>query len=153
MRLLAMSFAVVLLASCSGNLRRSEGRTLDATDSRWLEHRLSVEIADRDAILRDRSWSSPQVLVRLDGEILVSSPLQAAVTESMLAHGAIVHADPSPGDAKLVITLTAMPGPADADTRTTSYLANAELRTADGVVLDIIRLQIDKRWKPQPKWK
>lgn len=153
MRLLALGLTAVLLTACSANLRRSEGRVLDASDSRWLEQRLASEIAERSALITERSWSPPQILARLDGEVLSTSPLQAAISEALLSHGVVVHADPQTGDARMVVTLTCKAGPDTEGLRMASYIADAELRSADGVVLDIIRLQIDKRWKPQPKWK
>ncbi len=154
MRALPLLILALLLAGCSAsNVRSSDGRLLDASDSRWLEQRLAAELAERATILRDHAWAPPQILVRLDGEVLVISPMQAAIVEAMLAHGATVHAEPMSGDAGVTVTVTAMAGPEAGDMRQTTYRADAELRSAAGAVLDIIRLQVDKRWKPQPKWK
>jgi hypothetical protein len=153
MRALLTTILVLLLAGCSSNVRSSDGRVLDASDSRWLEQRLAAEIAERGPIVQAHSWASPQVLVRLDGEVVVISPVQAAITEALLSQGAIVHAEPMSEDGRIVVTLTAMPGPESGSLRQTTYLAVAEMRSATGTVLDMIRLQVDKRWQPQPKWK
>lgn len=153
MRALSLLVILMLVAGCSGNVRHSDGRSIDGDDLVWLQDRLAGELADRGGIVRAHSWAPTQILVRLDGEVVLISPLQAAIGAALLAQGATVHADAMPGDAGITVTLTATAGPSADDLRSTTYLAEAELRSAAGTVLDIIRLQIDKRWKPQPNRK
>ncbi|MBN8526090.1 MAG: hypothetical protein J0M02_12215 [Planctomycetes bacterium] len=141
------------LAACGSLTRSSSGPTLDADDQAWLADTIAAQLEDRSDLLRSRAWCLFPIILRLNGEVVPTAAICAAIGDEMLDAGVDFYPEPRADTAQVRIE-GSVSGPDMAGVQSSSrYDFTIRLIAADGRLLQQFSLRVDKSWTAQPKWR